>query len=153
MARKKKLKSLEELRAVAVSVQNEIAHREGLQNLPTHAAVLAVTETIHKAVEETGTEEEDVRLAEIKANVPNLPDFSVAIQQITAEWKRDNATYRNPGNPEDFWYSPTGTGNPPKWIKKLVGKKPESTRKADLTDWLNNLEKFRVETDQSDEAA
>lgn len=152
MARKKQM-SRTDLQAAIVRYQLEDKRLEGLETLPNHTAVASVNSEIQQAAAETGTNVTDIRLAEIKKYVSNLPDFCVELTRACEEWKSEHATYRNPENPDEYWYSPTGSGNPPKWIKEAVDCKPVSGHKKDMAEWMKKIERFRVETDQSSEAA
>jgi hypothetical protein len=135
----------EQLESRFEEFQKELNRRRALATLLEHNEVKKVNQAIQMAAKETDTSEMDVRLAELKKYGDNLPTFYVEMCKTVEEWKKENATYRNPDNPDEYWYSPDGNGNPPKWIRDTVGSKPDRTKeKVKYEGWLKKLENYKT---------
>lgn len=135
----------EQLQSLALQSQNELNRREVLATLVDHDDVKKVNQAIEKAAKATGASDIDVRIAEAKKFVDDLPTFYVELGKTIEQWKKENATYRNPDNPDEYWYSPDASGNPPKWVKNAVGSKPDKTKDPKAHEaWVKKLEKYQV---------
>jgi hypothetical protein len=152
MARRKK-RTIEEVDAQIADLQQEKQQIEALKTLPGHEGVKKLNKSVLQAVQETGAEELNVRIAELMLSSMDLVEFYRGLKNPVDEWMSDNATYRNPDNPEDFWYSPDGKGTPPKWLVALVGAKPKTKKPSDMDDWLKKAEKYKVNTEEEKKAA
>jgi hypothetical protein len=128
--------------------KREHGRRQALASLPNHEEVITVHEAITKAAEITGTDPNEVRLAEIRRFVDDFPEFVVKMNNELEKWKDENATYRNSDNPNEYWYAPDGSGNPPKWVRDIAGDKPKKENnprsQKEMDAWLKKLDKFRV---------
>jgi hypothetical protein len=149
----KKNQTLEEVRAVIAELQRKEQRLVAQATLHEHAAIKKVNESVRNAVQDTGADESDVRIADLKLSSMDLIDFYRDLKATVEKWSKHNATYRNPDNPEDFWYSPDGKGNPPKWLKALVGPKPTTKKQADMDKWLDKAEKYKVASEDEKKAA
>ena len=61
--------------------------------------------------------------------------FYVELGKTIEQWKNEHATYRNPDNPDEYWYAPDTNRNPPKWVKEAVGSKPDREKEPKQYDW------------------
>lgn len=149
----RKQKTREQLIEDARKIQARIDALEALENLPKHKAVKALNTSVAEAVKETGADEIFVRIAELKISNVDLVEFYRELKGAVDEWAENHATYRNPENDKEFWYSPDGKGNPPDWIKREVGEKPKTKKASDLGAWLEKAEKFKVKAASAKKAA
>ena len=133
--------------------QKEHGRRSTIQSLSEHDGIKKVNATIRQVAEETGVSEVDIRLAEIKKFIIDIPGFADKVWSIAEAWKREHATHRNPQNPDEYWYSPNEGGNPPKWLKERLGTKPDKKNTKALDAWTKKLEAFRVKPVSSKKAA
>jgi hypothetical protein len=143
MAGKKQM-TRDEIRAEIERLEQQDKRMEARETLPKHPSVGKVNQAIQKATVDTGANEIDVRLAEIKNSEMDFSEYYRELKKVVDEWMEEHATYRNPDNPEEYWYSPEGKGNPPKWIINKVGGKPKTKKRSDMDKWLKKLEPFRV---------
>ena len=149
----RKQKTREQLIDDARKIQARIDALEALENLPKHKAVKELNTSVAKAVKETGADEIFVRVAELKMSNVDLVEFYRELKGAVDEWAENHATYRNPDDDSEYWYSPDGKGNPPKWMKDKVGEKPKTKKASDLDAWLEKAEKFKVKTASTKKAA
>jgi hypothetical protein len=147
-------RSLEELKA-AVSLIEEAAKRgTAIADLDQHPLVAKVHEAMELAATETGTTTDDVRLAELRRFGEDIASYERRIAKHTEQWKKDHATHRNPDNPVQTWHSPDGRGNPARWIRERIGKKPDPKKDPEgCKEWMRKLEQFRVDRSEADTAA
>jgi metal-dependent amidase/aminoacylase/carboxypeptidase family protein len=144
----------EQLDAEIDKLQRERSRRRALATLVDHEDVKKVNQVIEKAAKATGTSEVDVRIAEAKKFVEDLPAFSIELGRTLEQWKNEHATYRNPDQPDQYWYAPDASGNPPKWVKDAVGSKPNKEKEPKQYEaWVKKLEKYRVNRKGSDKEA
>jgi hypothetical protein len=124
---------------------------QSMQELEKHPRVEEVHSAIEKAAEETGASTDNIRLAEVNRYVEDLPAYENLITKLTEEWKRKNATHRNPKNPFEYWYSPKRKGNPPGWIRDALGKTPHAIKEPEkYAKWLEDLAQFEVKRNEED---
>jgi hypothetical protein len=144
----------EQIQLVVEKGQNELKRLEALATLVDHEEVNKIHQAIKQAAKATGTSDIDVRIAEAKKFIDDLPMFYVELGRTVEQWKNEHATYRNPENPEQYWYAPDASGNPPKWIKDAVGSKPDREKDPKAHDaWVKKLEKYRVNGKGTDKEA
>lgn len=145
MATSVKNLSDEKLESQLGELQQELNRRRALATLVDHEEVNKIHQAIEKAAKATGTSEVDVRIAEAKKFIDDLPMFCVELGRTVEQWKNEHATYRNPDDPDQYWYAPDASGNPPKWVKDAVGSKPDREKESKAYDaWVKKLEKYRV---------
>jgi hypothetical protein len=150
MAGKSKM-SLEDIQAEIARLQKQAKRMEAMESLHEHDSIKHVTETIQAAMEQTEADEISVRIAELKNSSMDLSEYYRELKKTVDGWMEDHATYRNPDNPDEYWYSPDGKGNPPKWLTALIGKKPK--KGGDMNKWLENAEMYKVQTKEKKKAA
>jgi hypothetical protein len=137
--------SYEQIKSIAQESQDELKRLDALATLVDHEEVNKIHQAIKKAAKATGTSDIDVRIAEAKKFVDDLPMFYVELGRTVEQWKNEHATYRNPGNSNEYWYAPDASGNPPKWVKDAVGSKPDRAKEPKQYEaWVKKLEKYRV---------
>jgi tRNA nucleotidyltransferase/poly(A) polymerase len=135
----------EKLDAEIDKLQKELNRRRALATLVDHDEVNKIHQAIKQAAKATGTSEVDVRIAEAKKFIDDLPAFYVELARTIEQWKNEHATYRNPDDPEQYWYAPDASGNPPKWVKDALGGKPDREKEPKQYEaWVKKLEKYRV---------
>ena len=144
----------EKLESRIDELQKELNRRRALATLVDHDEVNKIHQAIKQAAKATGTSEVDVRIAEAKKFIDDLPAFSIELGRTVEQWKNEHATYRNPDKPEQYWYAPDASGNPPKWVKDAVGSKPDKTKEPKQYEaWVKKLEKYRVNRKGTDKEA
>jgi hypothetical protein len=146
--------SYEQIKSIAQESQDELKRLDALATLVDHEEVNKIHQAIKKAAKATGTSDIDVRIAEAKKFVEDLPAFSIELGRTLEQWKNEHATYRNPDQPDQYWYAPDASGNPPKWVKDAVGSKPNKEKEPKQYEaWVKKLEKYRVNRKGSDKEA
>jgi hypothetical protein len=124
---------------------------QSMQELVLNPLVEEVHAAIAKAAEETNTSADDIRLAELRLSGTDPRAYENRVTKLTEEWKKKNATHRNPNNPEEIWCSQDGKGNPPKWVRDANGPKPDpKTNPEGHKKWLENLDKFAIKPNGED---
>jgi len=148
MAKKVEKMTDEEIMFQLDMISKEKERRQALKDLPSHPLVNKVFQSIQHAVKDTGAQDDDVRIAEMLMNAENIPEYVVKVNNALEMWKEENAIFRNPKDRTEYWYSPDSRGNPPKWIRDAIGKKPSKENsknlEKDMQTWLTKLERFRV---------
>lgn len=145
MATSVKNLSDEKLESQLGELQKELNRRRALATLVDHDEVKKVNQAIEKAAKATGTSDIDVRIAEAKKFIDDLPAFYVELGRTVEQWKSEHATYRNPDNSNEYWYAPDASGNPPKWFKDALGSKPDREKESKQYEaWVKKLEKYRM---------
>jgi hypothetical protein len=147
-------RSAEELQLAANVIEGMVQRAKALEQLEKHPLLAEVHTILERIAKETGASLEDILIAELQRFGVDMPSYELRISKYTEQWKKDNATHRNPDNPEETWYSPDGRGNPPKWIQRLLGKKPDPKKDPEgHKEWMRKLKKFRIDRSEVDMAA
>jgi hypothetical protein len=147
-------RSAEELQLAANVIEDMVQRAKALEQLEEHPLLAEVHTILKDIAKETGASVLDILLAAVRRFVEDMPSFELKVTKLSEQWKKDNATHRNPDNPVQTWHSPDGRGNPARWIRERIGKKPDPKKDPEgCKEWMRKLEQFRVDRSEADTAA